>query len=1419
MLHNKELASPKQMALGKDFSNPLIAGRLLKTTLPTRFVELVIDHQLGDISHHKDIYDNPSLTKKVFANMKRVGTGFSGIVTALFGNTLVPATQEVAPKVPSPAPSLEHKLPSLSNDPLPGGEDSLKLKELMDLCTHLSNKVLELESEVIDLKSTYKERIEKLEGRVDKLEDENRVLKDLHSVHSKVDTSAPVVEKEKSFKQGRIIADIDEDDVDEEPADIEEVLEVVKAAKLMIKVVTTARATTTAEAIKAVKIYPEWDSTSEPEQQLAYKDLELIKKLDMEEMDLKWKMAMLYLRVHKFEQKARRKIDFDKKESARFNKQKVKCYKCKQRGHFARECKAKGGNDKQRYSSFKVKEIRKKEEDSKALITVDTLVDWLNHDSKSDEVIAAKEFGMIASCDSVDAIKAGANKLYNMINGANLEEANTPGDAGEFALMGVTSEHKPTYSSCASTSSVSTYVNEAKIDSNVRTPIKEPISVQDLPGFTCNSSEKNEHSSRTSCNKNASFNKKTGHFRKYSSSVSKLCFVCGSGTHLIKDCDFYEKQMTNMTVSIGVGHAVRPQPVPTGTPKVKPVPTRKLKATPVPTGRPKGTPIPTGELKATPVPTGRPIGTPVPNGKPKVHPVTAGKPKFTLVPTGRLHRPFLVATDKGCSPSVPSGWWSPTATHLPHFINPTSLYFQPYTPYVPTMYYNHMQYGRDRWATVVKPSSGCSWKAYRKGFHWVPKNNGGSSTSTWPKLLDPQDEGIFDSRCSRSMTGNKDLLDDFQAIHGGKVTFVGREGRITRKRTIRKQHKVSYKTIKAVSSISEPLQLLHMDLFGPTSIRSIDHKYYCLVITDDYNRFCWVFFLEHKDETYPIFKNFINLIENQLNKKVKAIRCDNGTEFKNAHMIEHYGSKWIKREYSNPRTLQQNRVGERKKETLIEASRTLLTDSKLPTMFWTEAIRNACYVLNRVFVTSPHNKTPYALLTRNIPTVEETMNLQFLEDKPNVQGLGHEWYFDGTQDADSDSDYDEQVISVPSYLSNSVQESQPIDTLGDKVDDSPFPTPAGVKAVLPGCIPVPTGRVPVLASVQVPTGSITVSTGRIPVPAGDTTVPTDDVPVHSSNSTDSMFNGEPTTRFPYPSDLGNHNPSPGIFCSSSYDDEFDTALNNVASSVEVSLVPTKRIHTIHPQSLIFGYPTSVVQTRSIVKENTTGKYAIGTKWILKNKRDARGIVFRNKARLVAQGHRQEEDIDYDEVFALVAQIEAIRLFLAFASYMGFLVYQMDVKSAFLYGRIEKEVQQRSDGTFIHQDKYVQEILHKFDLGNVTTATTPYEAPKPKSKSEYDSLVNVHLYKSMIVKKIFKYLKGQPKLGLWYPKDSPLVIEAYSDSDYAGANKDRKSITGGCQFLGRRLISWQCKKQTIMATSSTVAEYVAAANCYGQPNDS
>nr|GEW37282.1 hypothetical protein [Tanacetum cinerariifolium] len=235
-----------------------------------------------------------------------------------------------------------------------------------------------------------------------------------------------------------------------------------------------------------------------------------------------------------------------------------------------------------------------------------------------------------------------------------------------------------------------------------------------------------------------------------------------------------------------------------------------------------------------------------------------------------------------------------------------------------------------------------------------------------------------------------------------------------------------------------------------------------------------------------------------------------------------------------------------------------------------------------------------------------------------------------------------------------------------------------------------------------------------------------------------------------------------------------------------------------------------------------------------------GIVIRNKARLVAQGHIKEEGINYDEVFAYVARIEAIRLFLAYASYKDFVVYQMDVKSAFLYGKVKEEVYVCQPPGFedpdfpnrvykvekalygLHeapkacQDKYVAKILKNFGFIEVKNASTPMETQKPLLKDEVGKEVDVHTYRLMIgslmyltssipdimfamcacaryqvnpkvshlhaVKRIFRYLKDQPKLGLWYLKDSPFVLVAYTNSDYAGASLDRKSTTKGCQFL-------------------------------------
>nr|GEY58667.1 putative ribonuclease H-like domain-containing protein [Tanacetum cinerariifolium] len=162
---------------------------------------------------------------------------------------------------------------------------------------------------------------------------------------------------------------------------------------------------------------------------------------------------------------------------------------------------------------------------------------------------------------------------------------------------------------------------------------------------------------------------------------------------------------------------------------------------------------------------------------------------------------------------------------------------------------------------------------------------------------------------------------------------------------------------------------LHMDLFGPTFVKSLNKKSYCLVVIDDYSRFTWVFFLATKDKTSHILKTFIIGLENQLSLKVKVIKSDNGTEFKNNDLNQFCGMKGIKREFSVPTTTQQNDIAERKNTTLIEAARTMLEDLLLPIPFWAGAFNTACYVQNRVLVTKPHNKTPYELSHSRTPSI------------------------------------------------------------------------------------------------------------------------------------------------------------------------------------------------------------------------------------------------------------------------------------------------------------------------------------------------------------------------------------------------------------------------------------------------------------------
>nr|GEW67352.1 retrovirus-related Pol polyprotein from transposon TNT 1-94 [Tanacetum cinerariifolium] len=666
------------------------------------------------------------------------------------------------------------------------------------------------------------------------------------------------------------------------------------------------------------------------------------------------------------------------------------------------------------------------------------------------------------------------------------------------------------------------------------------------------------------------------------------------------------------------------------------------------------------------------------------------------------------------------------------------------------------------------------------------------------------DKGYWDSGCSRHMTGNISYLSDYEPYDGGtprqhnmysidlnnivphkdltclvakastdeSMLWHRRLGHLnfkTMNRLVRhnlvkglpskcfnndhtcvaclkeKQHKASCKT-KLVNSVTKPLYTLHMDLFGLTSVSSLNHKWYCLVVTDDFSRFTWTFFLKTKDETSGILRNFITEIENLKELKIKIIRCDNMGEFRNKEMNDFCSRKGIKREFSNARTPQQNGVAERRNRTLIEAARTM------------------------VLVNKSQNKTPYELFNGRTPAIGFLKpfgcHVMILNTLDNL----------GKFDAKGD-----EVVSVGTTSTNFI----------------------GIKDAASQDVKKDVSSLRYIALLNW---------------------------FHEAHLESSTSNAQDACYADAPEGSGNSNPTA-------------TSTNPLADQIE-----TLTIETLIP-TISSPVPTAGLDdSPQLSKPKKISDALKDPSWVeamqeellqFKIQNDERGIVIRNKARLVAQGHTQEEGIDYEEVFAPVARIEAIILFLAYASFMGFTVYQMDVKSAFLYGTINEEVYMMQPPRFynpefparVYKVEKAMYGLHQAPRAWYGTLSK-YLLTNGFHRGIIDQtlfirrhrgdfiLVQVHQVTPKechmhVVKRIFRYLKGHLKLGLWYPKESPFDLVAYLDSDYGGATQDKKSTTRGCQFLDRRLILWQCKKQTIVTTSTTEAEYVAAASGCGQ----
>ncbi|GJS82985.1 putative ribonuclease H-like domain-containing protein [Tanacetum coccineum] len=753
-----------------------------------------------------------------------------------------------------------------------------------------------------------------------------------------------------------------------------------------------------------------------------------------------------------------------------------------------------------------------------------------------------------------------------------------------------------------------------------------------------------------------------------------------------------------------------------------------------------------------------------------------------------------------------------------------------------------------------------------------------------------------------------------------------------------------------------------------------------------------------KDETSEILKTFITGIENLIDLRVKVIRCDNGTEFKNKVMNQFCEMKGIKREFSVARTPQQNGVEnisfydnhlDRPVTILNTIDHLVKFDGKADEGFFVGY--------------STHSKA-FRVFNSRTRIVEENMHVKFSKDTPNNAGSGPNWLFDidaltksmnykpvvagnqfngsaGTKACANAGKARMETVPGKDYilLPFLTQDPQFSSNSKDSPDDGFKPLGEEEKKDVED----PGNKHYEVPSIEDPRKDQSVNQEKDANINSTNNINIVSLTVNVVGIKDNAF--DENTVYECADDTNMPNLEEIDYSNDDEDVGAEADMTNLNTIMHVSPIPTTRLHKDRPLEQIIRDIHSAPQTRRMTKSVTEheamqeellqfklqqvwtlvdlphGKRAIGTKWVYKNKKDERGIVIRNKSRLVAQWYTQEEGIDYDEVFAPVAKIEVIRLFLAYASYKDFMVYQMDVKSAFLYGNIEKEVyvcqppgfedpdfpdrvykvekalyglhqaprawyetlstyllenrfqrgqidktlfikrdqgdilivqvyvddiifgstkkklctefekmmhkkfqmssmgeltfflglqvKQKEDGIFISQDKYVTEILKKFGFSDVKTASTPMETHKPLLKDADGEDIDEHMYRSMIgslmyltssrpdimfavcacarfqvnpkishlhvVKRIFRYLKGQPKLGFWYPKDLPFDLVAYTDSDYAGASLDRKSTTGGCQFLGCRLISWQCKKQTVVANSTTEAEYIAASNCCGQ----
>ncbi|WVZ97731.1 hypothetical protein U9M48_043245 [Paspalum notatum var. saurae] len=494
---------------------------------------------------------------------------------------------------------------------------------------------------------------------------------------------------------------------------------------------------------------------------------------------------------------------------------------------------------------------------------------------------------------------------------------------------------------------------------------------------------------------------------------------------------------------------------------------------------------------------------------------------------------------------------------------------------------------------------------------------------------------------------------------------------------------------KTFMSTSRPLELLHMDLFGPTTYTSIGGNNYGFVIVDDFSRYTWVYFLEDNTEVAHVFSKFAKRAQNEFNTSIVKIRSNNGREFDNTNIEEFCDEVGIKHEFSATYTPQQNGVVERKNRTLITLARSMLDEYGTSEKFWAEAINTACYASNRLYPHRLFDKTPYELLNGRKPNIsyfrvfgckcyiykkrqhlgkfQRRCDIGFLLGYSSkskayrvfneATGLVEETYdveFDesnGSQGAHVDVvDIDEEplVEAMKNMPIGDIKPKEDEDEVQDVNQPSSSMAPqdgSEQEKILPN------------EDVHVPQEQIDEQAQDVDAPVQATQV----APQRRSQLTSG-----------HPKELFTGSPTRGVTIRSRNMAAFVQAYSFVSSieptTIDQALSDPDWVNAMHEE--LNNFTRNEVWT---LEAKPKGARVIGTKWVFRNKQDDEGNIVRNKARLVAKGYSQVEGTDFGETFAPVARLEAIRFLLAYATHHDMKLYQMDVKSAFLNDYINELV--------------------------------------------------------------------------------------------------------------------------------------------------